>query len=168
MSLYDRVIAEARSATTFKKMKGSDSFSHTDRWKGGRRNKTPGGTFVEPKWKRYPVNAFSRASAAGSLKQAYDRGKSGKVAGKVKANKALNMCPTKSAGCPPKRDHGPGGKPEHTTTCQGKHCDVSKDSPEHGGKYPWKFNVDKKPVWKGSDWDTKAAKGKKGKKGQTK
>lgn len=159
MSLYDRVVlAEARSSTTFTKQKGSDAFQHTDRWKAGRRNKTPQGTFVEPKWKRYPVNAFSRASAAGSLRQAYDRGKGKKVAGKVKSNTALNMCPAVIPGCDDRRgQHGQGGRPEHKTSCQGKHCNV-KDSPmDHGGQYPWKFNVDKRPEWKGSDWESAAS-----------
>jgi hypothetical protein len=166
MSLYDRMLlAEARSSTTFVKMKGSDSFSHTDRWKAGRRNNQPKGTFVFPAYKRYPVSAFSRASAAGSLKQAYDRGQGKKVAGKVKSNTGLNMCPAVVKGCKDRRgQHGPGGKPEHKTKCQGKHCDVTGDSPDHGGKYPWKFNLGK-AKWAGSDWAAAASgKGKKKKK----
>lgn len=160
MSLYDRVVlAEARNATTFTKQKGSDSFSHTDRWKAGKRNKNPQGTFVFKDYKRYPVTAMSRASAAGSLRQAYKRGVGKKVAQKVISNKGLNMCPTIfKKKCPPKRDHGPGGRPEHTTNCQGKHCDVQGTPPDHGGKFPWKFNVGK-DKWKGSDW-AKAASGK--------
>jgi hypothetical protein len=153
VSLYDRIVLnEQRSSTTFTKMKGSDSFSHTDRYKKGRRNKQPQGTFVFPAYKRYPVSAFSRASAAGSLKQAYDRGQGAKVAKKVKSNKGLNMCPATEKGCNDRRgEHGPGGKPEHKTKCQGKHCDVKKDTPDHDGKFPWKFVVGK-AKWKGSDW----------------
>lgn len=158
MSLFDRVVVEARSSTTFTPQKGSDSYSHTDRWKAGRRNRTPTGNFVFKDVKRYPVNAFSRASAAGSLRQAYKRGQSGKVAGAVKSNKGLNMCPTKAAGCPPPRNHGPGGKPEHKTQCKGPHCKVKDTPPDHGGKFPWKFNVGKKPTWQDSDWSKKGKK----------
>ena len=169
MSLFAR-LAEQRSATTFTKMKGSDAYTHTDRWKEGRRNKTPQGTFVEPKWKRYPVNANSRARSAGSLRPAYARGKGKKVASKVAGNTGLNMCPAIMPGCKDRRGkHGKGGPPEQTTSCQGKHCNVQGTSPDHGRKksWPWKFHVGRKPDWAGSDWaKQKKAKQKKKKKGQ--
>lgn len=169
MSLFDR-LTEARSSTTFTSMKGSDSFTHTDRWKNGRRNKTPKGSFVFGKWKRYPV-AHSRASAAGSLRQAYKRGVGKKVAAVVKSRRNLNLCPAVMKGCKDRRGkHGKGGPPEQKTSCQGKHCGVQSTSPDHGRKksWPWKFNVGKKPDWAKSDWSKPSKKKKPQKKSPNK
>jgi len=141
MSLFDR-ITEARSSTTFKDTPGQDAFQHTDSSKEGRRNQTGGGKFVDKKARRFPVPDKSRASAMGSLSQAIQRGKkSGKVAKAIKA-KFPGTCPYISKGCPPKRDHGPGGPDEHKTSNKGS---------EKGTPGYWPFVSGKPPKWD-RDW----------------
>jgi hypothetical protein len=66
------------------------------------------------------------------------------MAKEIKGNKALNMCPTILPECPPKRDHGKGGPPEHKTACKGKHCDLPSD---HGGQHPWPFQHKGSKKW---------------------
>ena len=162
MSLFDR-LDEAKKPkmkrdTKFAEAPGTDAFQHSDRSKQGRRNHSPA-NFFRGRNKRYPLWQ-QRASAAGSLKQAYDRdpalGK--KMAKEIKGNSALNMCPTILPECPPKRDHGKGGPPEHKTACKGKHCG---EKPDHGGQYPWPFNHNGDKKWD-KDWTALGAEHTKG------
>jgi len=143
--------------TKFKEMPGTDAFQHSDRSKRGRRNQSPA-TWFQGKNKRYPVWQ-QRASVAGTLRQAYERDPSlaKKIARKVRGMKNLKMCPTILPECPPKRDHGKGGPPEHKTDCKGKHCDLPSD---HGKQHPWPYtHKPATPKWN-KDWS--ALGGKKG------
>jgi hypothetical protein len=142
MSLFDR-LTEAGEDTRWKDTK-NDARQHSDRSKKGKRNSGGGGAYVG-KNRRYPID--DRATAAGSLRQAYDRDPSvgKKLAKAIKAKKSLRMCPTILPECPDKRDHGKGGPPEHKTACKGSKCDLPSD---HGKKYPWPFtHKPAKPAW---------------------
>lgn len=172
MTPFERLLDEAKKAkskskmkpdtmtatgvTKFKEFPGTDAFQHSDRSKRGRRNQSPG-TWFQGKNRRYPLWQ-QRASVAGTLRQAYERDPklAKKIAAKVREMKNLKMCPTILPECPPKRDHGKGGKPEHKTDCKGKHCDLPSD---HGKQSPWPFAAKKGPTW---DKDWKALGGKKG------
>ena len=152
MSLFDRIITEARSAETFKSMPGTDSFSHTDRYRGGRRNQSPANWFKGTN-RRFPVwqQRASAAATLGSAERHHGVQFAKKIAQVVYKMKSLKMCPSVLPQCPPKRNHGPGGKPEHTTKCHGSHCAVTKQKPDYHGKYPWPFNEKGKTKWD-KDW----------------
>lgn len=152
MSLLDRVLAEASNPETFKSSPGTDAFQHTDRYRGGRRNQSPA-TWFKGANHRFPVWQ-QRASAAGTLRAAerhHGVQFAKKIAQTIFKMKSLKMCPSVLPQCPPKRNHGSGGKPEHTTKCHGAHCAVTKQKPDYHGKYPWPFNEKGKTKWD-KDW----------------
>jgi hypothetical protein len=162
MSLHNRVVTEVFGAKTRFKDSSTDAFQHTDRWRKGRRNKTPEGWFIG-KNKRYP-RGWSLASAAGALRQAYDReGKESETAIAIATamRKEYGVCPqvlhdageckktsqkAKLFGGP---GHGPGGVREYTTSCKGKHCKVKKTAPDNTfATAPWPFtHKPGKPKW---------------------
>jgi len=146
MSLLDRVLTEKKSDTTFKDTAGMDAFQHSDASKEGRRNQTGKGKFVRGKQRRYPVPDKSRASAMGSLSQAIQRNAKPQKVAKAIMKKFPGTCPWIVPGCPPKRDHGPGGPDEHKTSHKGS----SKTAPGR-----WPFVVGKKPEWD-KEWKNKA------------
>lgn len=152
MSLFDRILTEARNEQTFKSSPGTDAFLHTDRWRGGRRNQSPA-TWFRGKNKRFPVWQ-QRASAAGTLRAAerfHGKGFARKIATIIKGMKSLKMCPSVLPGCPPRRNHGAGGPDEYKTKCQGNACNVTKKPADAHTKYPWPFGHASGPKWD-KDW----------------
>jgi len=139
MSLHDRIaLTEKKNATTFKDTPGMDAFQHSDGSPKGRRNQTGKGKFVRGKQRRYPVPDKSRASAMGSLRQAMARNQKPQKVAKAIMKKFPGTCPHIVPGCPPKRNHGAGGPPEHKTSHKGS---------AHKAPGRWPFVVGKKPDW---------------------
>lgn len=147
MSLYER-LAEAEKSMKFAASSGTDAFQHSDRSKQGRRNHSPK-NFFKGRNQRFPAwNQW--ASVAGSIRQACQGNNADPaVCKKVQAfaKKRFGICTTDDGQCE-KRDHGPGGPPEHTTACQGKHCGLPSD---HGGQHPWPFQHKGQKKWD-KDW----------------
>ena len=134
MSLFDRVFGEEANKGSFKSCGGS--LFTTDRSRKGKRNSMPGGAFVG-KNKRYPTDRCW-ASTAGSMSQAHQRGVLKK---KTAAGAPDEVCPTAKKGCPPKRNHGEGGKTPKS----------SPPSRDHGGTSEWPFKHSGGPKWD-KDW----------------